>query len=46
MKKVTVKVPATSANLGSAFDCAGIAFELYNVFTFEKKRKRHLLCGL
>ena len=37
MKKVTVKVPATSANLGSAFDCAGIAFELYNVFTFEKE---------
>ena len=37
MNKVTVKVPATSANLGSAFDCAGIAFELYNIFTFEKQ---------
>ena len=37
MNKVTVKVPATSANLGSAFDCAGIAFELYNVLSFEKQ---------
>ena len=38
MKKVTVQVPATSANLGSAFDCAGIAFRLYNVLSFEKKK--------
>lgn len=37
MNKVTVRVPATSANLGAAFDCAGIAFQLYNVFTFEKQ---------
>ena len=36
MEKVTVRVPATSANIGSAFDCAGIAFSLYNVFSFEK----------
>ena len=36
MNAVTVRVPATSANLGSAFDTAGIAFELYNVFSFEK----------
>ena len=39
MKKVTVRVPATSANLGSAFDCAGIAFQLYNTFTFEKREE-------
>ena len=36
MQAVTVRVPATSANLGSAFDTAGIAFDLYNVFSFEK----------
>ncbi len=35
MPSVTVRVPATSANLGSAFDTAGIAFELYNTFSFE-----------
>ncbi len=34
--KVTVRVPATSANLGSGFDCTGIAFRRYNVFSFEK----------
>ena len=39
MKKVTVRVPATSANLGSAFDCAGIAFQLYNIVSFEKQRE-------
>lgn len=33
---ITVRVPATSANLGSGFDCTGIAFKKYNVFTFEK----------
>ncbi len=36
MQAVTVRVPATSANLGSAFDTAGIAFALYNVFCFER----------
>ncbi len=41
MEKVTVRVPATSANIGPAFDCAGIAFSLYNVFSFEK-----LECGV
>ncbi|MGM9645925.1 MAG: homoserine kinase [Eubacteriales bacterium] len=36
MEKIKIKVPATSANLGSGFDCVGIAFKLYNVFEFEK----------
>lgn len=36
MDKIRVKVPATSANLGSGFDCCGIALELYNVFEYEK----------
>ncbi len=39
MQAVTVRVPATSANLGSAFDTAGIAFSLYNVFRFEKSHE-------
>lgn len=33
---VVVRVPATSANLGSGFDCTGIAFSKYNVFSFKK----------
>lgn len=36
MEKIKIRVPATSANLGSGFDCVGIAFKLYNVFEFEK----------
>ena len=36
MDKIKLRVPATSANLGSGFDCAGIAFKLYNTFEFEK----------
>lgn len=34
--KVIIRVPATSANLGSGFDCTGIAFRKYDVFSFEK----------
>ncbi len=33
--KVTVKVPATSANLGPGFDCLGMSLGLYNFVTVE-----------
>lgn len=33
---ITVKAPATSANIGAGFDCLGMAFKLYNVFGFEE----------
>lgn len=33
---ITIKVPATSANLGPGFDCLGVAFKLYSYFTFKK----------
>ena len=36
MDKIKIQAPATSANLGSGFDCLGIAFKCYNVFEFEK----------
>ena len=32
----TIKVPATSGNLGPGFDSIGLALDLYNVFQFEK----------
>lgn len=35
--KVSVKVPATAANLGPGFDCLGIALPLYNTITIEEK---------
>lgn len=34
--KVSVKVPATSANLGPGFDCMGLAIPLYNTVTIEE----------
>ena len=33
---ITVRVPATTANLGPGFDCMGLAFSLYGVFDFEE----------
>lgn len=34
--KVSVKVPATTANLGPGFDCFGMALTLYNKITLEE----------
>lgn len=36
MKKVRVKVPASTTNLGPGFDCLGLALKLYNVVEIEK----------
>ena len=36
MKKVTVRVPATTANLGPGFDAFGCALQLYTDVTFEE----------
>lgn len=33
---VTVRVPATSANMGSGFDCVGVALQLYNTIRAEE----------
>ena len=34
--KVSVKVPASSANLGPGFDCLGMALPIYNIITIEE----------
>ena len=34
VSSITVKVPATTANLGPGFDCIGVALKLYNEFKF------------
>jgi homoserine kinase len=36
ISSVTVKVPATTANLGPGFDCIGAALQLYNQFRFTR----------
>lgn len=32
-RSVTVRVPATTANLGPGFDCLGLALDIYNIVT-------------
>ena len=43
--KCEVKVPCSTANLGSGFDCAGIALSLYNTFRFEQSDKDEVVCS-
>jgi homoserine kinase len=42
---ITVRVPATSANLGSGFDCFGMALSLYADVSFEKMEEGYLIEG-
>ncbi len=37
---ITVKVPATTANIGPGFDCLGAALSLYNQFVFTPTHDR------
>ena len=41
MKKqqITVRIPATTSNLGPGFDCLGVALRLYNFVTVSRSRK-------
>ena len=40
--KITVKVPATSANLGPGFDALGLALDLWNEATFVSTRDKKI----
>jgi homoserine kinase len=42
MHQVTVRVPASTSNLGPGFDCLGIALHLYNHVTLSRGRARPL----
>lgn len=35
MRRITARVPATTANLGSGFDCVGMALDWYDELTLE-----------
>ncbi len=37
-RKVTIKVPCSTANLGCGFDCMGLSLSLYNTFSFENSK--------
>ena len=36
MQEVTVRVPASTSNLGPGFDCLGVALRVYNSFTVRR----------
>src|SRR5437763_3440763 len=36
MNEATIRVPATSANLGPGYDCLGVALQVYNRVTVER----------
>lgn len=38
-QRVTVMAPATSANLGSGYDCMGLALDMWNEVTLERSDK-------
>jgi len=40
MQQVTVRVPASTSNLGPGFDCLGLALRLYNNVTIARRRGR------
>ena len=40
--EIKVKSPASSANLGPCFDCAGIAFPLYNYVNVKKTNDKQI----
>lgn len=42
MKSITVKVPATTANLGAGFDTLALALDLYNYVTIELATKTRI----
>lgn len=43
ISSVTVKVPATTANLGPGFDCIGAALTIYNQFQFTRLDESKLI---
>ena len=45
MDKVIIRVPATTANLGPGFDSVGCAWNLFNIFEFEKIDKGLIIEG-
>jgi homoserine kinase len=36
MQEITVRVPASTSNLGPGFDCLGVALSIHNSFTFRR----------
>lgn len=41
---IRVKVPATTTNLGSGFDCLGLALDIYNIIEVDENAERLHIC--
>jgi homoserine kinase len=46
MEKVTIRVPASTSNLGPGFDCLGVALRIYNLVTISRATKRELVAPI
>jgi homoserine kinase len=40
MEKVTIRIPASTSNLGPGFDCLGVALRIYNSITVSRTNDR------
>jgi homoserine kinase len=40
MEKVTIRIPASTSNLGPGFDCLGLALRIYNSITIIRAKER------
>jgi homoserine kinase len=40
MEQITVRVPASTSNLGPGFDCLGVALRIYNTITMTRSASR------
>lgn len=41
MQKITVRIPASTSNLGPGFDCLGVALKIYNFIAVARAQDRH-----
>ena len=46
VEKITIRVPASTSNLGPGFDCLGVAFRVYNSVTITRTTKREELAPI
>jgi len=46
VKSVTIRIPASTSNLGPGFDCLGVALRLYNLMTISRTTKREPLAPI
>src|SRR5205085_12498682 len=46
VQSVTIRVPASTSNLGPGFDCLGVALRMYNLVTIARVTKQESLAPI